>query len=237
MRIKSLVLAFLLIPSLCWGGMIIQKFSSAAGGGCAGYLACWEAENTYTDGVSGTWTNSAEGSFNSSAPLDGSYSAQITQSQDAGAEYFQSPDITYTSGNTVYGFFMVEQVTANDNYSGANWVAGYDSTDTKIFSIQNRHSAIRLYHGTAQNEIYPTVAVGTPYYVWWDYTPGTGANGTANFYWSTDGTKPGSPNLSVSNGTSTTDVQYIQHQTLYNTSSGYKLYDKSLISTTTIGSQ
>ena len=49
-------------------------------------------------------------------------------------------------------------------------------------------------------------SINTTYFIWYDYTAGTGSNGAAHVYVSTSTTKPGSPCASITAGHSTLSV-------------------------------
>lgn len=71
------------------------------------------------------------------------------------------------------------------------------------------------------------------YHLWLHYTKGTGANAVGEAYISTTGTKPGSPNVSRTSGTSTADVARLK---LDPANTHNMWIDKIRVSATTIGS-
>lgn len=79
-----------------------------------------------------------------------------------------------------------------------------------VFAIGNDNAgAWRVYHGS----IFVAAgawSAGTEYHVWGHYVKGTGANGVAELYISTDGTRPGSPTVSLSNGDATGQASKIR---------------------------
>lgn len=70
---------------------------------------------------------------------------------------------------------------------------------------------VTVLNGTASNRSTDSLATNLTYRVWFQYAPGTGANGTAAIYWTTNlsGSK-GSAKCSVSSGTSQTNAVSIR---------------------------
>lgn len=67
----------------------------------------------------------------------------------------------------------------------------------------------RVYHGAINQTSNLGFTTDTTYYIWVDYYQGTGSDGVARLFYNTTDTKPGSPSVSVTNGTATTQASAI----------------------------
>ena len=75
------------------------------------------------------------------------------------------------------------------------------SGTTQIFYAQLRTTGVsRLYTGTTVVNGTHTLSNDTAYNVWLYYKKGTGANGISTLWYSTNGVKPGSAEISITNG-------------------------------------
>lgn len=191
-----------------------------------------------TDSV--TWTHSSGGGeysgtyATSPAPLAGAASARVVTT---GGWVNECAPISASGTTYAYAMINVSTIGGNDsralvftNDSGnSTVVTGIDlQADTTAYKIRMRYSTSDYYagDGVARNS-------ATTYHIWWDYTPGTGANGKVHYYVSTDGTKPASPSYSVENSDLTITPTYFCMTGNY----GYiNIYDKIRVSSAPIGS-
>ena len=113
--------------------------------------------------------------------------------------------------------------------SNTNVVEFLDATDAIVFRflISNSLKRFRSYHGGAIASATDDLVDATPYRVWIDYTKGTGSNGLANIYYSTDDTKP-AVKAATTNGTATTDVVKVRF-THQNKGTGDYVFDDIVI--------
>ena len=74
----------------------------------------------------------------------------------------------------------------------------------------------------------------TLFIIWWDYTEGSGANGVANLYINTSGTKPAAT-LSIANGDGVGDVNSIYLMHPWITADPDLYFDQVLIDESDIG--
>jgi hypothetical protein len=132
----------------------------------------------------------------SPAPLDGSYSAWFG---NAGR----------TLSRTVSPTGSTQTVCFRWNWDGT-WGSFaesgcFRSGTTYLGGIDQRASeTLRIKHGTVTSSDLNGWTTATTWYVWFEYTPSSGANdGVLRLYRSTTATKPASPNLEITTGTAT----------------------------------
>jgi len=78
------------------------------------------------------------------------------------------------------------------------------ATQLGLFQV-NSSGRLLLVHGS-NNGFTDALAANTIYYIWLEYTKGTGANGVAKLYYSTDTTQPETAQVIITDGTSTLDM-------------------------------
>jgi len=121
---------------------------------------------------------------------------------------FANVGVQYTlavAQSDIYGFAYFQLQT---NRSGA-LVRFENSSFATVFEIAVSGTALTVAAGgAASSGGATTLSTGTTYYMWWRYTKGTGSDAVGQVWLSTTTTKPGSTEVAVSNGTSTTDVKY-----------------------------
>lgn len=203
MKIKNIitVLAFALMPlsAFAWG------VATISGGVAAGatYLVNQNFEGTgYDNGE--TWSEYVgsgatvnEDYATSPAPLAGAQSLYVVGGSDAGETY-----TSFSSSGTIHVRMMIRftaQTTSTHvvylyNADGSDWLA--------VVQASSGHNLV-LYSGGQEAYGATSISTSSTYYLWVDYTPGTGSNSTCSVYISTSSTKPGTPELATSGGNET----------------------------------
>jgi hypothetical protein len=212
---------------------------AVAGCGAGTELVCENFDGTEACGdgshtnCNTTWTKVQAGDapgpvvdFNyatSPAPLEGTYSAQLYITE-WGDGYVKS----FTAQDTIHFFYMVEWTTfGNPNQD----VHILDSSDNILMKVGNANPEFAVYCGSILG--YSTTAsVNTPYYVWGEYTKGTGANAVCKLYHSTNTTK-GAADITVSNGDAT--AQAAKVKIIASAPAVRTIFDKIRIGTSAFG--
>lgn len=165
----------------------------------------FEGSNTDSQGETGYdltgWTSSIAGNTprytTSPAPLAGTYSWLPGTNG-----YLQRNFTTSGSFAAVYVRFVTTSQTANDSIivirDGSGVLASAQLRATNLIRVQCAAGA--------QSSGTTACADSTEYHAWLEYTAGSGANAVVNFYLSTTSTKPGSPTLSITNGSATANA-------------------------------
>jgi len=112
-----------------------------------------------------------------------------------GAQYLQRTFRYSTSFNL---YFRVRWNAWFDYNNIISWDNTGWSTVASVWADDNR---IAINHGSVSRNGTTSIAVNTTYHVWVEWTRGSGINGTMKLYVSTDGTKPGTPEASITTGT------------------------------------
>lgn len=150
------------------------------------------------------WTSSTASNTprdtTSPSPLAGTYSWRSATSG------ILSRTITTTGEFHWYCIINLQTATANElmfelREAGAANVGAVRLRATDTVRIE--HPSGTTVSSNASNG---TLAANTTYHLWIDWAKGTGSNGTMALYIATTATKPGSPTLSMTNGTSTADA-------------------------------
>jgi hypothetical protein len=237
MRFTSLGAAILLLASsLNTDAQLVAKrrvVTATAGGG--GFLLSENFDGSSACGGGPTncqvaWTDTSDvptANFTyatAPAPLEGSFSLRI-----AAPSGIPGKVSTYTAQDTVYFYLLLNHATL---VGGANSFGLFDSSDGVVLDVSNANPEFRLHCGTT-TAFSTAITQGTTYSVWGDYTKGTGANAVCHLYHSTTTTKPGSPNITITTGTATTQASKVR---LGSNSTAVHIYDHVRISTTAIGS-
>jgi hypothetical protein len=199
--------------------LISENFdgSAACGGGATNCQIAW------TDTTAGAPTaNFAYAT--APAPLEGSFSLRIASS---GA--ILGKVASYTAQDTVYFYLLLNHTTL---VGGANSFGILDGSGNVVLDVSNANPEFRLHCGTV-TAFSTSITQGTTYSVWGDYTKGTGANAVCHLYHSTTTTKPGSPNITITNGDATAQAASVR---LGSFSTAVHLYDHVRVSTIAIGS-
>jgi hypothetical protein len=226
MKKLIILLLFLLIPSLAFAdGMVIG--SGAAGNECTGYIVCQNFEGTGYDN-SETWTEGIVGG--------GTVNEDYTTTALRGAQslYVGSTTydlnyalITFTPSQPTVGIRMLFrplEITDQDSE-----FISFNDANCKILT----NGKLSCSHGSTEVYGAYTLSVNTTYYIWIDYTVGTGNNGILSLYVATTSTKPGSPDIATTAGTGTSNVNECYVISHYELKS---IFDQILIKSSTIGS-
>jgi glucose/arabinose dehydrogenase len=144
----------------------------------------------------------------------------------SGARYIERP-FAYTSFNL---YFRVRWVTWSDYNNIIYWD---DSNYNVIAGLYADDNKVEIVHGA--NSVYGTTALaaGVTYHVWVEWTKGTGSNGTMKLYISSTGTKPTTPEATITNGTGGTPARIYLGPTL---SGPNAIFDRILVDDVPIGS-
>jgi len=111
-----------------------------------------------------------------------------------GVQYVERP---FVFTNSFYLYFRVRWNTWGDYNNVIYWD---DPGWNIVAGLYTDHNRLELNHGSANAFGTTTIGANTTYHVWVEWTKGTGANGTMKLFISTTGTKPASPEASLSNG-------------------------------------
>jgi len=155
-------------------------------------------------GVSTNWTEVAgTANWDTTAALEGGHSVRLETTNI----------IQYAIGtdySEIWVHFILEPLSGLGTANGTFYLRDI-STALCYFNV-TADTVCKFYHGT-NNSTGSTVLTNTTHYFWVHYVKGTGSNGTAELYFSTDGDIPASPEVSLTAGTSTDDVGYIRFNT------------------------
>lgn len=175
------------------------------------YLINQNYEGTGYDN-SETWTESNAAAFNEDyavTPLRGSQSMLATQQSIFYTTL--SPSFTAASEVWIYMMFRLDQApTTTTNFLSLN-------TATTQFGVNPTTGKWYVKSGGAANvESTVSYSVGQVYYIWLHYVKGFGANAVLQMFISTDGVKPATPIINVTNGNQTSDASTIRFATVNN---------------------
>lgn len=194
-----------------------------------GSTACGDGA---TSTCNSTWTavGGPEGTFQETAgKLEGTYSYKLDSAN--GGEGYQK---AFTASDTVYFYLMINATTRP---SFAQLLSITDGTNL-LLAISNENPEFRLECGTATAYVSASNwTAGTVYHFWGDYTrdsDGGAASAVCNFYYSTNGTKPGTPSKTITVGTGTTQATTIR--LVGSDETAVVIYDKIRVGTSAFGS-
>jgi len=111
-----------------------------------------------------------------------------------GSQHLQRAFAFSTSFNL---YFRVRWNTWSDYHAIIHWDDANYGTAAVIYGDDNR---IQLGHGSVYANGTTVIAANTTYHVWVEWTKGAGANGTMKLFVSPTGTKPVSPEASITTG-------------------------------------
>lgn len=199
LRILWLICALLCVPSsFSQLSDEASVYKPAASSNCSyTYCALLNDASTpadWTDANSPTW-----GSTTAPAPLAGfakslSLAGQtVTTTHSLGSE--QSPACFYIEINVDSSFSFTDICMKFLDGSGAT-----------VGDLVINNGFIFGHNGSATTTT-ASASSATTYYIWYEQTKGTGANGTTSIYLSTTTTKPGSPSCTTVVGTATTGIK------------------------------
>lgn len=217
------------------GGIIVHEYggtpaTTTAASECDGKLICqnWEAAPSGGEDNSEDWVrrNAATEDDNSTAVvLRGTYSFQ------AGEQVYHDYTIASATSLETFGFFRWRATAAAAN-NQVFWLSNGGYGDPELQIYQNGSGYWEISHGgvTAASSVTPLA--NTTYYVWFRYKPGTGANGEADLYVSTDRTNKGSAIATLTNGA---DTESWDRPIMINQNASASYFDQILIDDATWG--
>ena len=219
------ILVFVFLASVSYSAQMI-RICYTPSGTSPSFLVNQNFEGTgYDNSESWTENGSPDEDYNSTV-LRGSQSLGIATNGD----YAQSPGVD-NSGTTDFFFrFQTDVIAVSDIIRITNTS---DSTIGRITLLGD--GDLRIYHGTVNSETSDTpVSVDTTIYIWVDFTPGSGSDGVMHLYHSASITKPGSPDITITTGDVTANLDHIRCIKATATSLTF-IFDQVLIDDETIG--
>jgi hypothetical protein len=219
------ILLFLLIPTLCFADGYIIGWPPSGGSSTL-------AEREFESGESQTgWVTAGSTAPDVNSTVNILRGSQSLRCTDTGTDCdYRTP--AFTAATTVHAAFMVSFTDVATATANSFFQLRDESSILSTIKLTNGN--LSLYHGTQSTPNY-AISAATTYYIWVDYTAGTGSNGTADYYISSTGTKPGSPQYSITTGTSTAGVTRVSMVGRHTTNPNSADFDHVLISTDTIG--
>jgi len=149
-------------------------------------------------GTPSGWTDTGSVDWDEAVTvLAGSKSLKIPNS--ASAIY---TEYSFTGGSSRYLKMLIR---IDNSPGGIRDVASFrDSSGSEIARLENQNNNFKIVHGSTSSGT-AAFSDDTLYYVWLEYTAGSGSDGVLDFYFATTDSKPGSADLSITTGTSTSD--------------------------------
>jgi len=169
-----------------------------------GAITCYSGgphtcDNTWPVTIGAGWTCN----YNTSpAPIRGVYSCYCNPAIDAGTNYSVSP--TFTATDPCYAFFKINIGGVGNSATSPGIFMGIDDAVSRGVYLGIRGTPTYnfcLGDGSLVADTAYPVILGTTYYIWLEYHKGSGSNAVAKLYISTNSTKPGSANATISTGT------------------------------------
>ena len=178
---------------------------AAEGGGFSwDFIETFEGSETDSQSTAGYdntgWTSShfsiSPNYATSPAPLGGSYSLLfINGGQTLSRSVSPSGSTQTVCFRWNWGGTWGSYAESSCFRSGTTYLGGID---------QRASESLRIKHGTVASSDLSGWTSATTWYVWFEYTPSSGANdGVLRLYRSTTATKPASPSLEITTGTAT----------------------------------
>lgn len=106
---------------------------------------------------------------------------------------------TVSFGDSIYSYFQIRWVTYSPYVTLVSWLNASGSMMAEFYCNSAGAPVTMCHGGVCRNGTTPLVA-GTTYHMWMEWTKATNANGTLKFYVSTNGIKPVSPEVNITNG-------------------------------------
>lgn len=219
--------------------IVVGGLPVASGGACADadtYTALEANENFegtgYDNGDWTTWTGTPNADDTTATVLRGSQQLALDNGERVYKAVSGSP-----SGGSIHFRYKAADGTPSANHQFLKIGYGGDS-DTFVINLYHRTDGnIGAYHGSSYGTTTdtPLATNNTMVHVWLAFTLGTGADGQLGLYISSNGTKPGSPTIYLSNGTATSANSY-DRISLWNSgeaTSQITYYDQFLFDTST----
>jgi len=229
---KIVLILMIAISAFCQQGFpTFPKDKGFIKSGTVSYLL---QENFEGSGTPIGW-NSLTGSVNydySTGALEGSESML----QDASGGSTGITTVAVENSSEMWGHFVFE----TQRPSGSSATLSYlmyvrnSSNGTLMMMYIKNTDKLTIYDTGDRDQGTITISANTPYYVWWHYKAGSGANAVYETWVSTTPTKPGSTDASYSSGASAGDVDNLRITVNSGTNNIVK-YDNVIISNTVIG--
>ncbi len=189
----------------------------------------------YTETCTNTWVVSGSGSgtldFDNAAapaPLEGTYSLRIVYTDDA-----RQVHGTFDSTNEVWGYLMVNWDTLPTGPNHFLKLRNSSSANQAYFYFNSDTSKLVGVHGTvASSDGATTILVDTTYHIWFHYKI-SASPGILELFLSTNSTKPGTAEITITNGDATGGIAQIA---LCANGSGHLVIDKVRVDDIDIGS-
>lgn len=203
---------------------------------CSPYDICQNLEGAGYDN-SETWTETLNGATinedYSTSPILGSQSLSVL---DGGVDGWTQASFSAHADETVTHVYFQMRVDV-DVSETAYIVRLYDGAGNAGYVSLLTNGHLKLYSGTGEDEGTTDVSGGGVFHVWFDWKTEIGSgNGIMHLYVSANSTKPGSSEATITNGT----ADYPGIDTLQIRATGSNncviIYDKILVSDSTIGS-
>lgn len=193
---------------------------TCADSSCTGFLVCQNFEGTGYDN-SESWSTAA-----------GTPNADYTTTHLRGDQSLYCKNtcmayITISAQSELYAHFRFQ----TDGLAADQFVWADDAShDIGLYLTADGH--IKAYNHTTTATGTYAISANTTYHVWYYYKKGTGSNGITTVWISDTTTKPGTADITITNGNSTYDVTrigfgYIANQIM--------VHDQVLVSTSEIG--
>lgn len=216
-----------------FSGHDVTNNSTQTSGGSYGFVETFEGSQTDSQGTAGYdntgWTSSASSNnpnyATSPAPLEG------TQSFMGGTGTFTSITHAFPTASDeqwVKAMFILPNTKwwTNSTYL----MRLRNAADASVMDVTPDAGGLTIVCGASAS--YLSLSVGTLYYLWIRYVKGTGSNAVVEMYLSTTDTRPGSPNASITTGTSTTAAT---KASFYGGDAGF-IWDHIILNASAIGS-
>jgi len=170
------------------------------------------------------WTDlGGAANYDTLASLEGGESVRIETGD-------QSKKTFLVSYDDVWVQFIIK-ITSGLGTASGTFYLNNSATARCYFNITTG-SVCKFFHGATNSTGSTVLAADTVYYFWVHYAKGTGANGVAELYISTDGDIPAAE-LSITTGTATTSVDNL---TMYANGAGWRyIFDDVIIDADSIG--
>lgn len=201
--------------------MLSARPPAGGGGGSPDFSDDFEATGA------GSWvTSNGTPNFDYTATVIAGAQSASFPCQSAATE----AGVSFTASDACYVYARVRIVTAMTS-SRPQWTIT-TSADVSLLEMKcSTGPNWRINDGTIETAG-SSLSTGTNYHTWTEYVKGTGANGILRFYFSTDGVKPGSPDIAITNSALTAQAAKLFLGS-WDTGAGDLVFDDVKISRTT----
>jgi hypothetical protein len=242
----SILILLILIPTLCFAGALQEKqrqvIAKKNTAGCSdgsynimqqefeGSTNCLTSSQPYCDNSVVPWDvkNGTPNWNYTDGHLRGSRSLLLDPTSDA----VGVNSATFTDASEIWGHFRLTALPS----SGETTICYFrTSADASMMTLAVMSDGkLDVSHGsTGTQSSAGVVAINTTYHVWIRYKAGSGANGLADIYIGTSGTRNSATHLSITNGDATGSIGILRLQAWPQTTTNF-IYDQIYLSTTEI---